>query len=135
MAIQLSIVARNSMLDQFEVAVSTSAILSIKTLAQPASCAAAETGSVLAVLQLPSDWLAAATGGSKALTGTWTTTSASITGTASHFRLYASDGTTCHMQGTVTATGAGGDLTLDNTSVATGQSVTITSFSITAGNA
>ena len=59
----------------------------------------------------------------------------STTGTAGHFRLLDSGGTTCHAQGTVTATGGGGDLTLDNTSIASGQSVTITSFTLTAGNA
>jgi hypothetical protein len=35
----------------------------------------------------------------------------------------------------VTATGGGGDMTLDNTSIASGQQVTITSFTITAGGA
>jgi hypothetical protein len=39
------------------------------------------------------------------------------------------------MQGTVTATGGGGDLTLDNTSINSGQTVNITSWSITDGNA
>ncbi|MGA4923535.1 hypothetical protein, partial [Bacillus subtilis] len=56
------------------------------------------------------------------------------TGTAAHFRIYASDGTTAHIQGTVTATGGGGDLTLDNTSIASGQAIAISSFSITAAN-
>lgn len=61
--------------------------------------------------------------------------SADAAGTAGHFRIYASDGSTCHMQGTVTATGGGGDLTLDNVSIAAGQSVTITSFTLTEANA
>jgi hypothetical protein len=39
------------------------------------------------------------------------------------------------MQGTVTATGGGGDLTLDNTSIASAQSISINTFTITAGNA
>ena len=90
---------------------------------------------LLAEMTLPSDWMAAASSGSKALSGTWQDASANATGTAGHFRLYDSGGTTCHAQGTVTATGGGGDLTLDNTSIASGQSVTITSFTITAGNA
>lgn len=85
-------------------------------------------------MTLPSDWLAAASSGSKAKSGTWQDTSADATGTAAHFRIYASDGTTAHIQGTVTATGGGGDLTLDNTSIASGQAITISSFSITAAN-
>jgi hypothetical protein len=79
--------------------------------------------------------MAAASGGSKAKSGTWEDTSADATGTAGHFRLYASDGVTVHAQGTVTATGGGGDMTLDNTSIASGQAVTVTTFTITAGNA
>jgi hypothetical protein len=39
------------------------------------------------------------------------------------------------MQGSVTATGGGGDLIVDNVSFAAGQQFTITSFSLTAGNA
>ena len=72
---------------------------------------------------------------SKPKLGTWEDASADATGTAAHFRLYASDGTTCHMQGTVTVTGGGGDMTLDNVSITSGQTITITSFTLTAGNA
>lgn len=79
--------------------------------------------------------MAAASGGSKALSGTWQDASADAAGTAGHFRLYASDGTTAHMQGTVTATGGGGDMTVDNTSFAAAQSFTVTSFTLTDGNA
>jgi hypothetical protein len=79
--------------------------------------------------------MSAASAGSKALLGTWQDTSADATGTAGYFRILDSTGTTCHAQGTITATGGGGDLTLDNTSIASGQTVTVTSFTLTAGNA
>jgi hypothetical protein len=69
------------------------------------------------------------------MSGEWVDTAADATGTAGHFRIYASDGTTCHLQGTITMTGEGGDMTLDNTSIAVGQSITITSFTLTDGNA
>jgi len=39
------------------------------------------------------------------------------------------------MQGSVTVTGGGGDLTLDNVSIAAAQAVTITGFTLTDGNA
>ncbi|HJQ59427.1 MAG TPA: hypothetical protein VJ890_21145 [Vineibacter sp.] len=133
--IQLSTSVRNARLDAIETTVGVSAILKIRTGAAPANCAAADTGTVLATLNLPSDWMAAAASGSKAKSGTWEDTSADGTGTAAHFRLYASDGTTCHMQGTVTVTGGGGDLTVDNVSFSAGQSFTITGFSLTDGNA
>lgn len=135
MALQLSVAVRNARLDAIESTISTSAVLKIRTGAAPADCATADSGTVLATLSLPSDWMAAAASGSKAKSGTWQDASADNTGTAAHFRIYASDGTTCHMQGTVTATGGGGDLTLDNTSIASAQSVTITGFTLTDANA
>ncbi len=134
MALQYSTAVRNAELDALETAIGTAAVLKIRTGAAPANVATADSGTVLATMTLPSDWLAAASSGSKAKSGTWQDTSADATGTAGHFRIYASDGTTAHIQGTVTATGGGGDLTLDNTSIASGQSVTISSFSITAAN-
>lgn len=135
MALQYSVAVRNAKLDAVETTIGTSAVLKIRTGAAPANCAAADSGTVLANCTLPSDWMAAAGSGTKAKAGTWEDTSADATGTAAHFRLYASDGTTCHAQGTVTATGGGGDMTVDNTSFATGQAFTVTSFTLTAGNA
>ena len=135
MTTQLSTTVRNAELDAIETATGTSAVLKIRTGAQPATCATADSGTVLVTMTLPSDWMAAASGGAKAKSGTWEDTSADATGTAAHFRIYASDGTTCHIQGSVTATGGGGDMTLDSTSITAGQTVTITNFSLTAGNA
>jgi hypothetical protein len=135
MALQYSVAVRNARLDAVESTTGTSAILTIRTGAVPANCAAANSGTVLATVNLPSDWMAAASGGTKALSGTWQDTSADNTGTAAHFRIHDSGGTTCHIQGTVTATAGGGDMTVDNTSFASGQSFTVTGFTLTAGNA
>lgn len=135
MALQLSTTVRNARLDTIESTIGVSAVLKIRTGAVEANCAAADTGTVLSTIALPSDWMAAASSGSKALTGTWQKTNTDATGTAAHFRLYASDGTTCHMQGTVTVSGGGGDLTLDSVTITAGQTVTITSFTLTDNNA
>jgi len=135
MAIQLSVTVRNARLDAIETAIGASAVLKIRTGAAPANCAAADSGTVLATVNLPADWLAAAAAGSKAKSGTWEDASADAAGTAGHFRLYASDGTTCHAQGTVTATGGGGDLTVDNVVFALAQAFSITGFTLTDGNA
>lgn len=135
MSIQLSTTVRNAMLDQIETTIGTSAVLKIRTGAPPADVSTADSGTVLATLTLPSDWMNAASSGSKTLLGTWQDTSADASGTAGHFRIYASDGTTKHLQGTVTATGGGGDMTVDNTVFAAAQSFTITTFTLTAGNA
>lgn len=135
MTLQYSVAVRNARLDVVESTISTLAVLKIRTGAQPADCATADSGTILATLTLPSDWMAAASGGTKAKSGTWEDTSADNAGTAAHFRLYASDGTTCHAQGTVTVTGGGGDMTVDNTVFAAAQAFSITSFTLTAGNA
>jgi hypothetical protein len=133
MAIQLSVSVRNARLDQIESTIAASAILRIRSGAAPANCAAADSGTILAALTLPSDWMAAAASGAKAKAGTWQDTSADATGTADHFRIYDSAGTTCHIQGTV---GQGsGDLSLDNNALVIGQTITINTFTLTDGNA
>lgn len=135
MALQLSTTVRNARLDTIESTIGASAVLKIRTGAAPADCATADSGTVLATLTLPADWMAAAASGSKAMSGTWQDASADATGTAAHFRLYESTGTTCHLQGTVTLTAGGGDMEVDNTSFAAGQQFTVTSFTLTDGNA
>lgn len=139
MAIQLNVATRNARLDTIESTNGTSCSLEIRSGSVPANCAAASAGTVLATINLPTDWMAAASSGSKALSGTWQDASADATGTAAHFRIYNSqatkDGTTCFMQGTVTITGGGGDMTVDNTSFASGQQFTVTTFTLTDGNA
>jgi hypothetical protein len=135
MAIQLSVTARNQRLDAFETATGGTAILRIRTGAQPATCATADSGTILAEMTLPADWMAAASGGTKAKSGTWEDTSANAAGTAAHFRIYDSAGTTCHLQGSITATSGGGDMELDNVVLAVAQQVTVTAFTLTDGNA
>jgi hypothetical protein len=135
MALQFSTALRNALLDSMETTIGAAPILEIRSGAPPANCAAADSGTLLASMTLPSDWMAAASGGSKAMSGTWQDLAANNTGTAGHYRIKDSGGTTCHEQGTVTATGGGGDLTLDNTSIASGQQVSITSFTKTAPGA
>jgi hypothetical protein len=135
MAVKMSETVRNARLDAIETAIGTSAVLKIRTGAPPTNIADADSGTVLATCNLSSDWMAAAASGAKAKSGTWEDASADNTGTAGHFRLYASNGTTQHMQGTVTVTGGGGDMTVDNTSFAAAQAFTITGFTLTDGNA
>jgi hypothetical protein len=135
MAFQFSTAARNAWLDAIEAAIGTGAILRIRSGAAPANCAAADTGTVLATLNLPSDWLAAASGGSKAMSGSWQDLTADAAGTAGHFRIYDSGGTVCHIQGTVTVTGGGGDMQLATVTVSVGLEVVVSSFAINAGGA
>ena len=134
MAIQLSVAARNARLDAIETTAGATAKLQIRSGAQPANCAAAASGTLLAELTLPADYLANAASGAKAKSGSWTVTAVAA-GTAGHFRLVDNAGTTCHIQGSVTITSGGGDMELDNTNIAVGQTITVNTFTLTDGNA
>jgi hypothetical protein len=137
MAIQFSTTVRNARLDTIETTISTAPKLRIYSGTAPANAAASATGTLLVEIDLPSDWLAAASSGSKAKSGTWTTGvgGAANGGTAGYFRVLDTAGTTTHIQGTITATGGGGDMTLDSTSITAGQAVTINTFTLTDANA
>jgi hypothetical protein len=131
MAIQFAVDVINGMLDGIETSIGVSPILKIRSGPPPANCAAADSGTVLATLSLPADWMAAAAGGSKAKSGTWSQLAADATGAAAHYRIYESTGTTAKQQGTVTASGGGGDLELTSTAITAGQAVEVTSFTWT----
>ena len=135
MALNYSVALRNAQLDAVETTVGTSAKLYLRTGAKPTACADADSGTLLATLDLPSDWMAAASSGSKAKSAAaWTGTGADA-GSAGHFRIKDSGEAACHVQGSITATGGGGDMTLDNIVIASGQTITISTFTLTAGNA
>ncbi len=107
-------------------------MLKLFTGAQPANCAAANSGTELCSTTLPTDWLAAAASGAKAKSGTWSGVGIGGGGTIARFPIYKNNGTTCVLQGSV---GVGsGDLQLDNNVIANDQVVTVTAFSLTDGN-
>lgn len=134
MALQYSAAVLNAKLDAIETTIGTAPLLKFYTGSEPANCAATATGTNLASQALPSDWLANASAGVKSKAGTWSGTY-SASGTVGYFRIYDSTGTTCHNQGSVTATGGGGDMTMDNTSAAAAQAWTVNSFALTSANA
>lgn len=106
-------------------------LLRIYTGAQPADADTAASGTLLVELTLANPAFGAAnTSGTAALLSTPRTATASATGTAGWFRVVNRDGTSV-FDGSVTATGGGGDLTLDNVSIASGQTVNITALSYT----
>lgn len=103
--------------------------LKIYTGSQPANGDAAPTGTLLVTITLPSPAFGAASGGIKAKSGTWSA-AASAAGTAGWAR-FEDSATGKKLDGTVTATGGGGEVELDNTSIATSQVVTIGTVSAT----
>jgi hypothetical protein len=137
MGIQLAVSTRNARLEAIETEIGASPILKIVTGTVPTDCAMADPGTVLASMTLPPSWMADAgvtVGGRKDKSGTWQDLSADTNGTAGHFRIYESTGTTCKIQGTCALT-SGGDMNLDNLTFTTGDLVTVISFSLTDGNA
>lgn len=130
---QFSTTVRNDLAGRLEVVVGASPTLEIRSGAPPASCASADSGTLLASLALPADWLGAASAGAVASTATWTLYG-SASGTAAHYRIKASGGT-CHEQGTVTATGGGGDMTLNSTTIVPLAAISITAYSFGVGGA
>lgn len=137
MTVQFSAAVRNARGNAIEAAIGTAAQLSLRTGAPPATCATADSGTQIIRYTLASDWAAAfASGAASPWLNNLPLTGASTgSGTLGHYRFYASDGTTCHKQGTITATGGGGDMTVDNTAVVSPQVVNVTGFAITEAGA
>jgi hypothetical protein len=132
---QYSVGLRTDQAGRIETFIGVSPILELRSGAAPADCATAPSGTLLAQFALPADWLAAAAAGAVSKTGVWTGAGIAA-GTIGHFRIYEGGSpSVCHMQGSVTATGGGGDMTVDNTNIAIAQVVTVTGFTITRGNA
>jgi hypothetical protein len=133
MALQVSVAVQNARLDAIEATVGASAFLQLYTGSKPANCAAAATGTLVAELALPADWMANASAGSKSKAGTWAG-AGSADGDAGYFRIVNNAKSACGLQGTVTKTGLGGDLTLDNTNIANNQAVSISGFTLSDPN-
>jgi hypothetical protein len=136
MAVQYSVAVNNARLDAIESTIGTNVGLLIYSGLPPATCAAAPTGTLLVAISLPADWMAAASSASKAKSGTWSGTAVG-TGTAGYFRIASGSPTdVAGIQGLIETTGGSptGDMGLDNTSISSGQTVTVSTFTITAAN-
>jgi hypothetical protein len=96
---------------------------------KPAANTAHTGADVLVTITLPTPCFAAAVDGVASKAGTWSA-AASAAGTATWARFLSADTLKWHTVD-VTATGGGGDLELDNTSIAAGQVVTISSYTYT----
>jgi hypothetical protein len=138
MAVQLRSTIRDARLDAIESTGGASCALRIYTGAQPADCTQANSGTLLVTINLPADWMQNASGGVKLKSAAaWSAVASGGAGaTPGHFRVYNSqvtlDGSTCIIQGS-SAIGSG-DLNMDGT-ITAGQTVTISTFTLTDGNA
>lgn len=105
--------------------------LKIYSGTQPADADTAPSGTLLATIALAATaYGSAASSGTAALASTPRTGTGAAAGTAGWFRVVSGGGLNV-FDGSVTATGGGGDLTLDNTSIAVSQTISISSLTYT----
>lgn len=103
--------------------------IKIYTGSQPATVATAPSGTLLGTLTLSDPAFGAAVNGvatASAITGD---TSADASGTAGWFRAADSTGTAV-IDGSVTATGGGGDLQLNSVAIVTGGAIQVTGWTV-----
>lgn len=106
-------------------------IIRIYTGAKPATPETAASGTLLAELTLNADAFGAAAAGTITANAITSDSAANATGTAGWFRVWKSDGTTPLWDGDVTATGGGGDMTLNTISIVANAQVSMTSCTYT----
>ena len=132
MTLSLATTVRNSMcdalVDSLDLGSGAGKIL-IYSGTRPANPNASITGTLLATVTCADPAFGAASSGAATLTDPASVT-AVATGTATHFRAVDSDDTP-KFDGSVTATGGGGDLTLGTTSITSGLAVDITGGTVT----
>lgn len=132
MAIQYSTTHRTNNMADISTQAGTTAYVLIYTGSPPANCATAASGTLLASLAM-SNPIGSASSGVLTMS-TITSATAAATGTAGYWRICTSSaGTTCVAQGTVAT--SGGDLNFPSTAFTSGETISITSFTITATGA
>jgi hypothetical protein len=131
MTVQFAQTTAHAMLDAIETDLGASPILYLRTGSQPSTCAGADTGTLVSTIAMAADAFQNAASWTKAITAALSDASADNAGSlaAGHWRIKTSGGVT-KLQGSITASGGGGDMTVDNATVVAGQQIDITSFSI-----
>lgn len=135
MAVRLSTATRNALADAVTARADSgtgAATLKIYSGAQPASANDVASGTLLATFTLNDPSFGAAATGVITLDVTPALSTTGVAaGTAGWARLESNTAVTTVADFSVTATGGGGDVTVDNTSIAVDQTVNLTSGTIT----
>jgi len=129
MATTISASARNAAVDAIT-ALLNGGSLEIRTGSQPTGPGVAATGTLLGTLTLSATAFAASSSGAATANPIAGDSSADATGTAGWFRAKSSGGAGV-IDGAVTATGGGGELTLDSTSIIAGGTINVTAWTVT----
>lgn len=131
MAISLSDARANAALDTLT-ASCASGKLRIYSGTPPADADTALSGNtLLAELTMNATAFGSAASGVLTANSITSDSAADATGTAAFFRIYQSNGTTCVLQGTVTATGGGGDMEVGTVSFVANAVISVSSLTLT----
>jgi hypothetical protein len=121
---QFSTRVKNARLNIIEATMGVGPTLKIRTGAKPASIDSASTGTVLASMLLPNDWMLDAAAGQKVKNGTWQDLAADADGVAGHYEIVAADGVVDE-RGSITQINGQGDMEIQSVNVVTGQTITV----------
>ena len=127
--IRISVAARNAGVDAITALLDGGGTLEIRTGSQPATPADADSGTLLAEIELAATAYDPAVSGEAQLAGTPLSADAVASGTAGHFRLKDAQENPV-VDGSVSESGGGGDLILDNTDINEGQKINITEMPV-----
>jgi hypothetical protein len=130
LAVKFNTTLRNAIANAVETTIGTSPTLQIRTGSPPAGPDSAASGTLLATVSVPSDWLTDASSGAKSKSGTWTATAVG-TGDVGHWRMM--QGSTCFAQGHAGLSGA--SMTVSALALVPDQTFTVSTVTVTAGNA
>lgn len=133
MATRISTAARNAAADAVVDLLDGGAgagYVEIRTGAQPATPGDAATGTLLATLTLSDPAFGAAAGGTATAAAVTGDSSADASGTAGWFRAFTSAGTAV-WDGSITGSGGGGDMELDNVNLVAGGTVNVSAWTVT----
>ena len=136
MIVQFSPAVRNARADAVEAEIGASPTIKIfgDDGSMPANTAGADSGTILATVPLPADWMDDSVAGVIAKLGTWQDAAADASGTALYWRLYRSGGA-CDAQGDISNQAGSGSMKLTDTALTSGLPFTVVSFGWTEGNA
>lgn len=130
--LKYAVLLKNAKLNAISTYAGASAKLRIYSGTKPATADAAITGTMLVELVCNATAFAGAASGGVLTASAISNGTAAASGTASHYRLFQTNGTTAVLDGTVGTSAS--DLIVDNTSINSGQVVSISSFTITEAN-
>ncbi len=139
MAISISLLARNASGNAIVTLIDNGSanpngFMEIRTGSKPATPQDSATGTLLATLSFSNPAFGSFSGGAATANAISPDTSVDATGLASWFRIYNRDSQAV-LDGTITATGGGGDLEFDNVNFIESGTVQITSMTIAMPNA